>query len=289
LNKKNFELFWYWINERHSIFMKRLDGELKPWTEDPIFQVYKFTNVFRELDRGTVWLRENYIEKYPHDELMLFNIMLYRQLNTIGTIKEIGYLDNWDPDKVASILEARQGRGERVFSNAYLVVGCLGGTKIEQIVYKVMTVVWENLEPLYRCLSKTRTVKAACDTIFKYKGFGRFISYEVACDLYHTEILRPVDRMTWANPGPGAMKGLKLLFPDMKGGFNGAIKRMRLLLSVSKSFLAYYVPELEMRDIEHSLCEFQKYHRTANGIGRPKLRWDGLHNHLFDGSEWTLT
>jgi len=35
-----------YMNERHSIWMKRNKGEQKPWTQDPILQQYKFTNVF---------------------------------------------------------------------------------------------------------------------------------------------------------------------------------------------------------------------------------------------------
>jgi hypothetical protein len=55
-------LFWYWISERHSIFLRRQEGKPKPWTDDPILRDYKFTNPFRENDRGTVWLRENFLE-----------------------------------------------------------------------------------------------------------------------------------------------------------------------------------------------------------------------------------
>ena len=31
-----------------------------------------------------------------------------------------------------------------------------------------------------------------------------------------------------------------------------------------------FVPVLEMREIEHSLCEFDKYQRVKNGEGKPR-------------------
>ena len=52
--------FYNWINERHRIYLKRLYKETPPWTDDPILQSYKFTNPFRENDRVTVWMRQNW-------------------------------------------------------------------------------------------------------------------------------------------------------------------------------------------------------------------------------------
>ena len=68
--------FWYWVNERHSIYLRKAAGDPRPWTKDPILQRYKFTNVFRELDMGTKWLRECIILPHWSDgPLLLFNII----------------------------------------------------------------------------------------------------------------------------------------------------------------------------------------------------------------------
>src|SRR5579864_4281987 len=84
-------LFWYWIGERHSIYLKKQAGLPKPWTVDLILQQYKFTNPFRENDRGTVWLREHFLEPHRNDplELIAFNICWYRMFNWYKTS---GYL-----------------------------------------------------------------------------------------------------------------------------------------------------------------------------------------------------
>ncbi len=53
------------VHERHQIYLRRQAGQPKPWTANPILQQYRFTNVYRELDRVTIWIRENWRE--PHN------------------------------------------------------------------------------------------------------------------------------------------------------------------------------------------------------------------------------
>ena len=86
--------------------------------------------------------------------------------------------------------------------------------------------------------------------------------------------------MTWANPGPGAKRGLNRIYDralnkQMKS--NLFITEMQDLLELSPDFIHGQVPSLEMRDIEHSLCEFDKYERVLNGEGKPRsiYRWKG--------------
>jgi hypothetical protein len=48
------------------------------------------------------------------------------------------------------------------------------------------------------------------------------------------------------------------------------IDTMRRLLKLGNKLVGAHVPVLEMRDIEHSLCETDKYLRALHGEGRPK-------------------
>ena len=45
---------------------------------------------------------------------------------------------------------------------------------------------------------------------------------------------------------------------------------MKDLLHASPAYVGVHVPDLEMRDIEHSLCEFDKYERVRLGEGKPR-------------------
>jgi hypothetical protein len=40
------------------------------------------------------------------------------------------------------------------------------------------------------------------------KHLGKFMAYEIVCDLIHTHVLRDtLDKNTWCNPGPGCVRG----------------------------------------------------------------------------------
>jgi hypothetical protein len=81
----------------------------------------------------------------------------------------------------------------------------------------------------------------------------------------------------WAHAGPGAKRGLnRLLGNPAKAPMRdaAALMWMRLLLrDIGPKWP--YKPELEMREIEHSLCEFDKYERARLGEGRPRATYQG--------------
>ena len=51
------------------------------------------------------------------------------------------------------------------------------------------------------------------------------------------------------------------------------VEFMAELLKSSRPNLGKHVPPLEMREIEHSLCEFDKWTRVRNNEGRPRSRY----------------
>ena len=114
-----------------------------------------------------------------------------------------------------------------------------------------------------------------------------FMAYEVVTDLRHTYLLRDAnDIMTWANAGPGAMRGLNRLTGrelgyskrshDWVGEMNDLYKvvEARLPFSITmRNDMSY-----EMREIEGGLCEFDKYSRIVKGEGRTRSVYK--HNNL---------
>lgn len=274
-------LFWYWIVERHSIFLKRQQGLPKPWTYDPILQQYKFTNPFRENDRGTVWLRENFLEPHKNDDLRLlaFNICWYRMFNWWGTGELLGWQERWDVEQIRPILQNAHLHGKQVFTGAHIVYSPPGRPKIDAIV--------DVCKDLYRICeliaipAKGNSLQNTFDLLKTVHCVGGFMAYEMVSDMRHTKLLEDAhDIMTWANPGPGCKRGLQRLLLPYKNDFD-AIESMQQLLKNSYKIhsdfinLAIY-PVLEMRDIEHSLCEFDKYCRVKFGEGEPRSRFNGV-------------
>ena len=254
--------------ERHNIYLRRfIQGDPYPWTEDPILNEYSFCNVYRELDRVTIWIRENWREPYADHRNLPFAMAVARQINWPDTLEEIGFPEKWEPEKVKAIMQDRMTRKEKVYTGAYMLTGTLGGTKIEQTVDKILT-------PLYaRFPCHFSSLEDSWRSFLPYAGFSGFMAYEVVTDLRHTKWLRNApDIMTWANPGPGAKRGLNRIHgrevtqsvPREK-----QIQEMRELLEL----LNGKPLPLEMRDIEHCLCEFDKYERVRLGQGKPRAKF----------------
>src|SRR3546814_6985564 len=81
--------------ERYLIMLRRENGNPpNSWTDDPIFQTYRFCNVFREHDRVTRWYRQNVSGPIGHSNVDQFRAaVVFRLLNreTSGElIKQIG-------------------------------------------------------------------------------------------------------------------------------------------------------------------------------------------------------
>ena len=101
--------------------------------------------------------------------------------------------------------------------------------------------------------------------------FGPFMAYEVVTDLKHTYLLENApDKMTWANPGPGACLGLSRLVGETvsygsASARGAAISCMRQLLerccTDSRHWPSFW-PNWDMRTVEHWLCEHSKWCRV---------------------------
>ncbi len=82
-----------YIFERHTIYKRKelLKLPQDEWTDDEVFQKYRFTNVRRELDRESLWLIQNISQ---NDSLSLrekiLNSMLFRTFNKSSTLELIG-------------------------------------------------------------------------------------------------------------------------------------------------------------------------------------------------------
>jgi len=279
LHKADESLFWYWITERHNIWLRRQAGQAKPWTSDPILRDYKFTNVFRQLDAGTFWLTEHFIGPHWHDDtaLMLFNIAWYRMFNWIGTGELLGWRTSWRSKSIRKKLTKAHDAGEQVFTGAHIVWGEFGKSKVEGVM-DCCDKVWARKAYLASMSRFHRSLQQTFLELKQIRGIGPFIAYEIVTDLRHTRLLHDArDINSWANVGPGAMRGLCRMYPKIKPA--EALSSMRALLSQSRSEITRplpdSVPELELRDIEHSLCEFDKYCRVKFGEGRPRSTYNG--------------
>jgi len=294
---ENIKQFFSFMNERHAIYLRRLRGDDWPWTYDEVLQAYKFTNVYRELDAGTVWCDNNIRKPYRSHPELFFNLAAYRRYNWVYTARELGFIEEYDPEYYTDRMLKRQARGEKIFTGAHMICGTIRDkdgsiprSKVVQLFKISFSDLWEKrreIEP-----HQGETLEKAFNRFMdaKIPGFGAFVCYEVITDLRWTRYLGTADDiMTWANPGPGAKRGVQRLL-----GFNvhkptaedrakypkgdlAYIEIMNDLLLKSPHYLEEWMDALEMRDIEHTLCEWDKYERVRLGQGAPRSKFTPPH------------
>jgi hypothetical protein len=274
----------YFVRERHNIYLRRKAGKPKPWTEDPILRNHYFCNVYRELDKTTVWFRENIRDPLRHDPMVVLATIIFRWFNFIPTgelLLRHHLFTDWNPDLAEELLVGRRNEGKQVFTGAYMIVSPAGEPKIEGVIRRISKVWSDRKSLLKRCLDWKRMQVAHAD-LMRYEGLGGFMAYEIVCDLRYTDILCDApDRNTWCNPGPGAVRGLyRVLGWDFPKGDNSKhpptpkdwqLKTQELLEILQRRLRMRF----EMREVEHNLCEVDKYVRLLMGDGRSKRRYNG--------------
>lgn len=281
--EEGFERYLELCTERQRILQRRRDGQEWPWTDDEILQTYSFCNVYREDDRTTVWIRENLREPLRDHPNVLFGMVMARFFNRIETLEHISshFIEHgWDSDYTYEVLQGINP----VVTGAYMVNTPKGMTKLEGVL-TILDMVWED-EPLLRQMMPDIGAQVTMERLHhelqKYPHLGAFMAYEMVTDLRHTFVLENApDLMSWASPGPGCVRGLCRVMGVELGSLQYHKKQdrarclgvMQGMLSKVNEVWPQEWPRWEMREVEHTLCEFDKYERVRLGEGRPKAKY----------------
>jgi hypothetical protein len=301
--------FFAYARKRQTILIKRLQGEPRPWTDDPALGHYRFCNVFREDDKTTKWFADNVRNQLADKPEALLATVFFRWFNRIESAEVLfqqpgldgktpweTFLETGGTDHARMALKLIYPKGPYI-TGSYVISSPHGMDKLDGVLLMCQE---------FRNNSKWRTtadrmliepgswsLQRTTEWLAGSRGMGMFLAYEVVCDLYHTDLLRQApDIMTWANIGPGARRGLNRI----AGRFNRllgkgvdrramwgsritddrAVSEMKYLLHLSRSndFWpqgdAVNWPAWDMRTVEHTLCEFDKFVRTNTGEGSPR-------------------
>ncbi len=289
LNQDELDNFWRFIHERHKIWYQRFVlGRPAPWTKDTILTEFKFTNVYRELDRGTAFLLDNICEKgEPIDQV--WNIIVYRMFNRISTYEHLKWhsFERWsNPKFFRKYFDALRAFGEQgnpLYTDAHMVCAYEhfpGKDKLERFEYIFQGVI-SQMDTLMRIINKAKSLETVHKALTRFPGIGPFLGYEMAVDISYCS-WNNLGEDEWVNPGPGCQRGLKAIFPGVKSDKDcqWLIKVLRqiqkkewLRLKLPFDGIAYQGKELTLRNVEHCLCEYFKYWKAKNGKGRPRNRF----------------
>ena len=278
---------WRFIYERHQIFLRRLEGQPAPWTQDLVLNGYRFTNTFRVLDRESqACVRiANSALSMVSPEHALFRILLFKIFNLGSTwdllsnqLDEEPQLSNWDPTRYADILCAATAKGKKVFSSAYILWADNSPTAAKGAGSKIR--MW--LGTLDRIINadlagkivEGGTLEKAVRLLSDYRGIDDFTGQQYATDFSYTPWFRPEDADAFILPGPGSIDGIAKCFNHRYSvkECSDIIRFMRdsaheLSMQVTgcpPPTLPGIDRPMDLIDFQSGFCECDKYSRVAH-------------------------
>lgn len=267
--------YLYWIREREEIRRKKEELKLPaPWSTDPVFQTTRFTNIHREDDKVTRWIKHSWRDPYATHPNLAFAMCLARCVNLPETLNYLGFPETWDEREFIEKMNKLSIAGRKVWTSAYMVTGGYseGGETKQQIMGRVLTDAYGRASRI----TKTNQLYEAQRILEGIKGMGTFLCAQVVADLKYTPLL--ANARDWAEfcaPGPGSTMGLNFLagrdqyktITPMT--FMMEVNRLRPLIKQETGY------DLTAHDTQNCLCEFSKYVRIKYMDGRAKTGYNG--------------
>ncbi|NQU22355.1 MAG: hypothetical protein HQ567_13830 [Candidatus Nealsonbacteria bacterium] len=279
-----FDTYWRFAAERQAIFFRRMEQSEGPWTEDPILQRHKFTNVYRVSDRVSQFLIKHVIYEGDStaDELF-FRIMLFKLFNKIDTwallqreCGPIGYT-NYSFKEYGSVLSHAMNRGERIYSAAYIMPGgrrFFGHARKHQNHLRLLEAMMK--DGVAGTISRATRMADAFDVLVSYPTIGNFLAYQFVTDINYST-LTSFSEMEFVMPGPGASDGIRKCFASL-----GGVTEPEIILLMAQrqdeeferlgvQFQRLGNRRLQLIDCQNLFCEVDKYSRLAH----PELNTPG--------------
>ena len=270
--------FLCFVLERQEIWLnKRKHGEVL--TTNHVLASKWFTNMYRELDRGTMYLRNQLnqtdlkgvtIDKDNIDRNLVSKILLksvvYRLINKLETFMDFGGVPDIETLKFfLKFLRDKKKEGSVIFTAAHQVMG----------FDRLMTTidhVKKNIKDLSSKLvsaAQKKSLKMSQTVILTVPNVGDFFAWQILCDLLECKVLGWNTDNQWACLGPGAKNGLRRIF--CLETTRGELQHTRLLRDLCRpkgpksgfarlglKFPAFLLKELSLKNVEHALCEYDK-------------------------------
>lgn len=274
-----------WIVERQRIFWRRLRDE-RPWTTNQVFLRYKFTNVYRVLDRASQFLLRNVIYNGTHyeDRDLFWRILLFKHFNSPHTWRylkqELGDVTYAIPfETLIGVLDRMKRRGTAIYSNAYMLTASFMKSREILERHNISNVrskheaylrifrdqIMDN--GLWEKIVHAETMEQAFHHLHDVITMGDFLTYQYVQDLNYTDLVNWDDNEFCA-VGPGTLRGItRICIIKGKPNYADIVKETqrtlpRLLQSHALQFKPLPSHWPTVADISNCFCEVDKYMRA---------------------------
>lgn len=270
-----YDTYWKTAAERQKIFFKKLLGSPVPYTNDPIYQSFKFCNVYRASDRVSQFLIKNVIYRdvfSPEDTL--FRIFLFRLLNKIETWVELEKilgkinLKSFNFGNYSNALEKIKLADGTIYGNAFILCAnkSFGFDKKHQNHLALLEKVFKNGGFSTKLLN-SKTLKELFKKLKTLPLIGNFMAYQIAIDFNYSEFFN-FDENDFTIAGPGAERGIKKCFLDTEGKSNEYVIQFMVenqekeFKRLGLNFKNLWGRSMHAIDCQGWFCETDKYSRA---------------------------
>ena len=247
-----------------------------------ILRKYFFCNTFRVLDKGCQFLIKEVIEKGSQEpEELVFRVILFNLFSKIETWqllnKKLGPLKwtTYSHEKYAKVLSDAVARGITLYTHAFIKPAPHFGHKPN---YKnhlcFLEVLMDNR--LFARLLIAPYMADVYEYLYSFPSLGSFSAYQLMLSLSYTNVFN-FHRDDFVVSGPGSISGLRKLFgkswkADKDLTFHQEVMQYFVdsqdyhfkRLDLDFSGLGPNKLPMDIADIEHTLCEVDKYCRVAH-------------------------
>ena len=171
-----------------------------------------------------------------------------------------------------AFLAEKKNAGEVIFTAAHQNMG------FDRLL-KTLTYVKKNCASLTSRVieaAERKSLKMAHKRLLTLPNVGPFFAWQILCDLLETRVLGDNTDNQWTCLGPGAKNGLRRIF--RLETTKGELRYTRLLRDICSAagpnsgfaalgldFPSFLEKPLSLKNVEHALCEYDKYFRLATG------------------------
>jgi hypothetical protein len=261
--------------ERMLAWKNRSAG-ISPTSQDRTIAKFKFCNIYRELDRQTIFFHKRLKLIEDDFEKWLMNMFASRFIANISTVESLGMLKVGREDRAA--LEVLKAMPSPKYGNAYVfpistIKSSAWPSREEFLCLYVPTVIAKVAKVILS--QKKGSVNELLNLILPIFGFNqKFLWTEVLIDV-HYQFPELVDLNRDFYIGPGAKPSLSYLMSGLAG-----VSEQEVLAELAQRYS--YIEGVNLskngkpilltaENWEGICCEFRKYRNLKKGVGRRRI------------------
>ena len=272
-----YDTYWRFAAERQAIYLRRLANPVGPWSNDPILNDFRFTNVYRITDRVSQYLvREvQYDPARPASPAeVFFRTLLFKIFNRIETWealeRQLGPIvwRSTPLHRIVQVLDDEILKGRPVYSAAYIMPPPSLGHERKHANHLALLNQMMG-DRLADQLASARSLKAAYEMILAYPGIGPFLASQYCIDLNYSTLM-DFDEGDFVAAGPGALDGIAKCFDGAQSENSSAVIHWMAESQEDEfdrlglTFPSLFGRRLQPIDCQNIFCEVAKYARLAH-------------------------